>query len=111
MYVCDIYIYIYMSCVWVVCVYMKRVCILVCLCDYMYPSHICMCVYMCVCVRVRMYVSRIAIDEAHCVSDWGHDFRPDYLNLRLLRQRFPTVPIIALTGTATNKVRVCVCGV
>ena len=50
-------------------------------------------------------ISLIAIDEAHCISEWGHDFRPDYRNLKLLRKKFPTVPIIALTATATEKVR------
>ena len=47
----------------------------------------------------------IAIDEAHCISEWGHEFRPDYRNLRQLRQDFPTVPVIALTATATERVR------
>jgi ATP-dependent DNA helicase RecQ len=50
-------------------------------------------------------ISLIAIDEAHCISEWGHDFRPDYRNLRLLRSKFASVPIIALTATATEKVR------
>lgn len=50
-------------------------------------------------------ISLIAIDEAHCISEWGHDFRPDYRNLRTLRVRFPSVPIIALTATATERVR------
>ena len=50
-------------------------------------------------------VSLIAIDEAHCISEWGHDFRPDYRNLKSLRQDFPAVPLIALTATATEKVR------
>ena len=47
----------------------------------------------------------IAIDEAHCISEWGHEFRPDYRNLRQLRHDFPNVPVIALTATATNRVR------
>lgn len=50
-------------------------------------------------------VGLFAIDEAHCISEWGHDFRPDYRNLKSLRQKFPNVPIIALTATATEKVR------
>ena len=47
----------------------------------------------------------IAIDEAHCISEWGHEFRPDYRNLLKMRQDFPQVPVIALTATATEKVR------
>ncbi|MCY4438540.1 MAG: DNA helicase RecQ [Chloroflexi bacterium] len=47
----------------------------------------------------------IAIDEAHCISEWGHDFRPDYRTLQVLRDNFPAVPVIALTATATERVR------
>jgi len=47
----------------------------------------------------------IAVDEAHCISEWGHDFRPEYRNLKELRNIFPDIPIIALTATATEKVR------
>ncbi|MCH2411144.1 ATP-dependent DNA helicase, partial [Myxococcota bacterium] len=50
-------------------------------------------------------VSLIAIDEAHCISEWGHDFRPDYRNLKSLRENLPGVPVIALTATATALVR------
>jgi len=50
-------------------------------------------------------INVIAIDEAHCISQWGHDFRPDYRNLTVLRQNFPDIPIIALTATATEEVR------
>ncbi len=50
-------------------------------------------------------ISLFAIDEAHCISEWGHDFRPEYRNLNKLRTKFPNIPIIALTATATEKVR------
>jgi ATP-dependent DNA helicase RecQ len=50
-------------------------------------------------------LSFVAVDEAHCISEWGHEFRPDYRALKLLRQEFPRIPIAAFTATATRKVQ------
>src|SRR5690348_2830568 len=53
----------------------------------------------------RMPVSFFAIDEAHCISEWGHEFRPEYRQLSRLRKLFPTLPIAAFTASATQRVR------
>jgi ATP-dependent DNA helicase RecQ len=53
----------------------------------------------------RVDLGLFAIDEAHCISEWGHDFRPEYRELKSLRDRFPAVPIAAFTATATERVQ------
>jgi bloom syndrome protein len=54
----------------------------------------------------RKMLSRFVIDETHCVSNWGHEFRPSYLQLNRLRKLFPKIPIVSLTATATPKVQI-----
>ncbi len=53
----------------------------------------------------RVKLSLVAVDEAHCISEWGHDFRAEYRKLSLIKERWPNVPLIAMTATATSRVQ------
>lgn len=56
-------------------------------------------------IHLQGELSRIAVDEAHCISEWGHDFRPSFKDLCFFKREFPDVPMICLTATATQRVR------
>ena len=57
----------------------------------------------------KLPINLIAIDEAHCVSQWGHDFRPAYLKIKTLKEHFPGIPFLALTASATERVQKDIC--
>ncbi|XP_068210386.1 ATP-dependent DNA helicase RecQ-like [Palaemon carinicauda] len=76
---------------------------------YVTPEFIEACTDILVTLNQRKGISLFAVDEAHCVSQWGHDFRSSYRKLGLLRTKFPKVPILAVTATATHVVRQDIC--
>ncbi|KAK8726097.1 hypothetical protein OTU49_010375 [Cherax quadricarinatus] len=76
---------------------------------YITPEFTDACSDILVTLKNRVGISLFAIDEAHCVSQWGHDFRAAYRRLGTLRKQFPKVPILALTATATQRVRKDIC--
>ncbi len=70
---------------------------------YASPEKICTAAFVTLMRNLR--INLIAIDEAHCISAWGHDFRPEYTQLRFIREQFPGIPLIALTATADKLTR------
>src|SRR5882672_5617191 len=56
-----------------------------------------------------MHINLIAVDEAHCISQWGYDFRPPYLRIAALRAELPGVPLLALTASATREIQKDIC--
>ena len=60
-------------------------------------------------ILAGMNINLIAVDEAHCISQWGYDFRPPYLRIAALREELPDVPVLALTASATPEVQNDIC--
>jgi RecQ family ATP-dependent DNA helicase len=72
---------------------------------YLTPEKACTWTHQLQQLHQRQGIVCVAVDESHCVAEWGHDFRPSFLNLHTLRQHLPQVPVMALTATATPKVQ------